>query len=97
MIDRSHYGIVTFPSSQAAGQAELEFREAGRTSRLIPLPPQISAGCGLVLQFPWAEVEETVVFLEQTNLHDAAIYEVTLTENRRKNIRIWKKNKDEER
>ena len=90
MIDRKHYGIVAFPSSQAAGQAELAFTESGRKSRLIPLPPQISAGCGLVLQFDWEEAEETAAFLEKQAIHYTGIYEVTLTDQRKKLIRLWK-------
>lgn len=90
MIDRKHYGIVAFPSSQAAGQAELTFEEAGRKSRLIPLPPQLSAGCGLVLQFEWTEREETAEFMKETRIPYTEIYEVTLTKQRKKKIQAWK-------
>ncbi len=41
--------IIAFPSSHAAMEAELLAEEAGYTCRLIPLPPAIHAGCGLVL------------------------------------------------
>lgn len=94
MIDRTHYGIVVFPSSQAAGQAELVFSESGRTSRLIPLPPQLSAGCGLVLQFDWKEREEIRLFLEQKEIRYSGVYEVVLTEKWQKTIRLWREKEE---
>ena len=41
--------LVTFFSSHAAMEAELLLEEAGLPGRLIPLPPQVHAGCGLAL------------------------------------------------
>ena len=41
--------LITFHSSHAAMEAELLGEEAGFSCRLVPLPPDISAGCGLVL------------------------------------------------
>lgn len=41
--------LIAFDSSHAAMEAELLAQEAGLPGRLVPLPPAISAGCGLVL------------------------------------------------
>jgi hypothetical protein len=41
--------IIAFPSSHAAMEAELLAEDAGYACRLIPLPPAIHAGCGIVL------------------------------------------------
>ena len=39
--------IVTFDSTTDAMRMEKEAKEAGLPGRIIPLPTQISAGCGL--------------------------------------------------
>ena len=41
--------LVTFSSSHVAMETELLLEEQGLAVRLIPLPPQVHAGCGLAL------------------------------------------------
>lgn len=41
--------LISFHSTHAAMEAELVGEEAGISCRLVPLPPVIDAGCGLVL------------------------------------------------
>lgn len=55
--------LITFHSSHAAMEAELLGEEAGFSCRLVPLPPDISAGCGLVLMCGEAEVEGVLALL----------------------------------
>lgn len=44
--------IVGFPTTNAALAAETCFQAAGLPGRLVPLPPQIAAGCGLAWRAP---------------------------------------------
>lgn len=89
MINRTHYGILSFSSSQAAGQAELTMEEKVEC-RLIPLPPQLSKGCGLVLQFPWSEVILLSEYVKEKGIQHEGIYEVRVSEIRAKTVSPWK-------
>lgn len=82
-MNRKHYGVITFPTSQAAAAAEAQVKAAGYECRLIPMPEQISAGCGLVLQ---VSVEQTLDIQKQLIDHQISLegsYEVWF-ENRKK-------------
>ena len=76
MIDRKHYGIVVFASSSAASQAEIKIENRGWTVRLIPIPNQVSAGCGLVLQISMKDIKEIEIFIIKEAISYAGIYEV---------------------
>lgn len=82
-MNRKHYGVITFPTSQAAAAAEAQVKTAGYACRLIPMPEQISAGCGLVLQ---VSVEQTLDIQKQLRDRQISLegsYEVWF-ENRKK-------------
>ena len=88
MIDRKHYGIVSFPTSQAAAAAEAVVLKAGRECRLIPMPEQISAGCGLVLQTHLTELTAIRLLLTERSISNDGCYEVRF-ENRKKSVEEW--------
>lgn len=46
------YCLYTFSSSSQAMQAEMLVEGANIKCRLVPLLPEIDAGCGLALRFP---------------------------------------------
>lgn len=88
MIDRKHYGIVAFPTSQAAAAAEAIILDADRECRLIPMPEQISAGCGLVLQTHLDELNAVRLLLSEQAISNEGCYEVRF-ENRIKTLEEW--------
>lgn len=88
MIDRRHYGIIAFPTSQAAAAAEATVLAAGYLCRLIPMPEQISAGCGLVLQTRLEELAEIRSLLSKHNVSLDGFYEASF-ENRKKFVTEW--------
>ena len=49
--------IITFPSTAAAMEAESFCLEQGLPGRIIPVPREITAGCGLAWKAP-PEAEE---------------------------------------
>lgn len=51
--------VVTFHTTDAALQTEREAQAAGLDGRLIPVPREISAGCGLAWSAP-PESEEAL-------------------------------------
>ncbi|UJF16387.1 DUF3343 domain-containing protein [Jeotgalibaca sp. MA1X17-3] len=86
MINRNHYGIITFSNSQAAAQAEIKIQASGFECRLIPLPEQIHSGCGLVLQFSLEDLNLLRNSLSDLNNLSMKIYEVILSKNRKKTV-----------
>jgi len=54
------YGIVLFQSISHALKSEKLLKAAGLTVRLIPVPRNISADCGVCLRFSHDQ-EETIV------------------------------------
>lgn len=60
--------VITFHTTAEAMAAEKAFREAEIPGRLIPVPRQISAGCGLAWSGPQDHREETERFMEDRRL-----------------------------
>lgn len=58
MREKKEYIILTFQTTTDAMATEKTFMKAGVPGRIIPLPAQISAGCGLSWRLPWDEYEE---------------------------------------
>lgn len=52
--------VITFHSTTEAMAAEKRLKEANISGRLIPVPKQISAGCGLAWSAPEGEREAVV-------------------------------------
>lgn len=86
MIDRKHYGVLAFPTSQAAAAAEAKALAAGYICRLIPMPEEVSAGCGLVLQVPVGQTREMAHLLTESGILLDGYYEVWF-QDRRKTVR----------
>lgn len=85
-MNRNHYAIVAFPTSQAAAAAEIHVSSAF-DCRLIPMPEQLSAGCGLVLQFPVEDVKAVQTILEENRIAVDGYYEVHFL-NRKKSVDV---------
>ncbi|MGP1439039.1 MAG: DUF3343 domain-containing protein [Treponema sp.] len=54
MCKKSDYSIISFPSTHhaMAGEKVAESVCENKEARLIPIPPEVSAGCGLALKLP---------------------------------------------
>ncbi len=62
------YGIFSFESSHyaiAAEQAVSQFAEA----RLVPIPPELSAGCGLALRVSYENIEKIIKCLNKNEIY----------------------------
>jgi hypothetical protein len=89
MIDRKHYGMVVFASSSASSQAEIKIVNQGWHGRLIPIPEQVSAGCGLVLQLSMEDLKEIETFIITEAISYDGIYEVLVSKDRKKTVLPW--------
>ena len=70
--------VITFSTTTAAMAMEKRAQEMGIFGRLIPLPSEISAGCGLSWKTKPEEKEKMLVFLEEEKLKWEAKYELEL-------------------
>ena len=66
--------VITFSTTTAAMAMEKRAQEMGIFGRLIPLPSEISAGCGLSWKTKPEEKEKMLVFLEEEKLKWEAMY-----------------------
>ena len=66
--------VVTFATTTAAMEMEQQAEKAEISGRLIPLPSEISAGCGLAWKTELSEKD----FMEQQKLHWEAMYELLM-------------------
>ena len=64
--------VVTFATTTAA------MEKAEISGRLIPLPSEISAGCGLAWKTELSEKDTIMNFMEQQKLHWEAMYELLM-------------------
>jgi len=60
--------IIAFPSTSDAIAAEKACKENGHAGRLIPIPGEISAGCGLAWAAPVEEKNEILTLLENNRI-----------------------------
>lgn len=54
-MESERFYLVCFASTQKAVYTEKKLKEQAPGVRLIPIPPEISAGCGLGLKIPLEE------------------------------------------
>ena len=70
--------VVTFATTTAAMEMERRAEKAEISGRLIPLPSEISAGCGLAWKTELSEKATIMNFMEQQKLHWEAMYELLM-------------------
>ena len=68
--------VVTFPTTTAAMKMEKTAGESAFAGRLIPIPSEISAECGLAWKCREQSEEETESFLQEKDLTWSGIYRV---------------------
>lgn len=79
MREKTPRTVATFASSSDAMAVEAAAREQGLPGRMIPVPSEISAGCGLAWCVPAEQREQLVRALEAgglayEGLHDVELY-----------------------
>lgn len=70
--------IVTFHTTTAAMGMELACTQAGLPGRLIPVPREITAGCGMAWSAPPDARADLEAFVQQQNITTAGWYQLTL-------------------
>ncbi len=70
--------VITFLTTTAAMQTEALFRKLEQPGRLIPVPREITAGCGLAWSAPPEGKETLVVLLAQEKIAIEEVYELVI-------------------
>lgn len=70
--------IITFRTTTAAMQTEALVRKMKLPGRLIPVPREITAGCGLAWSAPPEAGEDLHKLLAQTEIAVQDIYELVI-------------------
>ncbi|ACV23550.1 Protein of uncharacterised function (DUF3343) [Slackia heliotrinireducens] len=70
--------VVTFATTSDAMAMEAAARTHGIPGRLIPVPSEIDAGCGLSWSAEASEREELLAAIAQHNIAHQGIYEVSM-------------------
>ncbi|MDO5027880.1 MAG: DUF3343 domain-containing protein [Bacillota bacterium] len=78
------YCLYTFSSSSQAMKAEMLLQEAKIKARLVPLLPEIDAGCGLALRFSIEDYKEVDKIFSEKNFAYENRYVLTYVEGKRK-------------
>ena len=70
--------VITFSNTPEAIKMEKYCQEHQMLGRLIPIPSQITAGCGLAWKTELSEKDTIMNFMEQQKLHWEAMYELLM-------------------
>lgn len=78
------YIVMSFKSTHDAIKAETLVKRNNVDARLIPLPPEVSAGCGLALRLKEEDKNRVIKILEESLVTPDGVYEMTKEDGRRK-------------
>lgn len=70
--------VITFPGTTQALLMEQKAREAKLPGRLIPVPREISAGCGMAFCAPVGERATIMEIILQNGIEWEGVYELLL-------------------
>ena len=69
--------LFTFPTTKLAVAGEKALLAAGLSVKVLPMPEQLAAACGIVLRLPPDELEAGKAALQATNITIEAVYQQT--------------------
>ena len=78
MLQKKLCLVVTFDATAAAMAAEKYCLERGVPGRLIPVPREITAGCGMSWRAPVESREALIAAVQQAGLPLDGTYEILL-------------------
>ena len=67
--------VITFEGANQAVKAELKLVQAGLNPSVMPVVPQIAAGCGIALRIKPCELERCREALASADIAPSAVYE----------------------
>lgn len=76
--EKKPYIVITFPNTVAALSMESACHAAGLPGRIIPVPSQISAGCGFSWRAEVQDQEKLKAFMTEQGITYSEIHEIEL-------------------
>ena len=70
--------VITFHTTADAMAMEKACGETGTPGRIIPVPREISAGCGLAWSADPADREQIVCMMKKAGIREEALHEVVI-------------------
>ena len=70
--------VLTFHTTTQAMMTEQYARQKGIPGRLIPVPRQISAGCGMAWSAPAGDREQLELLVREYGIETEGVYELYL-------------------
>lgn len=85
MCSENDYSLVSFPSTHhaMAGEKIAESVCKEKEARLIPIPPEVSAGCGLALKLPSNMLELVLEALRKEGIQLEGAFFVHLSDGKK--------------
>lgn len=84
------YYLFTFDSSNKSIKTERVLRKNKLAARVIPVPEELSKGCGFAVSLD-GNLEEAKNFLQEKEIYPKGIYKFIVENSARKIIRIGEK------
>ena len=78
MREKQQRLVITFHTTTQAMQMERVCQEAGIAGRLIPVPREITAGCGMAWSAPPEIKAQMEAFLKEQEICPAGIYTLVI-------------------
>lgn len=75
-MDKSIFALITFANSHLVLKAEKELENANMDIKVIPLPTEISAGCGLSIMCNLNTINDYTDVLDKTKVQYKKIYKI---------------------
>ena len=74
-IMKEEYRLLVFNSTHHALEAEDLLKDEGHSIMMVPIPPAITADCGIAIRLD-DNIEESLELLSKANIELAGYYEV---------------------
>lgn len=75
MEEEKKYNLIVFNSTHHALAAEEELKNKDYQIKVVPVPPEISADCGIAIKFADKEIE-IVNIIKESEIEFAGCYQV---------------------
>ncbi len=76
-MDKSTFALITFANSHLVLKAEKSLENENMDIKVIPLPSEISAGCGLSIMCDLDKISNNTEILDKNEIQYKKIYKVT--------------------
>ncbi|KYH29317.1 MULTISPECIES: DUF3343 domain-containing protein [Clostridium] len=70
------FALVAFSSTHSAIKAEKELMRHELNVRIIPVPREITAGCGLSIRFDLNDLERVKKIIDDNNIETSGYYHI---------------------